>query len=82
METNDLAKVYASKAKAVQATLMRNVYTWVTLALVITGLVSLYVAKSYTLLSMIVENRMLFWGLLIAEIGLVIYLSARIHRIA
>lgn len=82
METNDLAKVYASKAKAVQATLMRNVYTWMTLALVITGLVSLYVAKSYTLLSMIVENRMLFWGLLIAEIGLVIYLSARIHRIA
>ena len=82
METNDLAKVYASKAKAVQATLMRNVYTWMTLALVITGLVSLYVAKSYTLLSMIIENRMLFWGLLIAEIGLVIYLSARIHRIA
>ena len=75
METNDLAKVYASKAKAVQATLMRNVYTWMTLALVITGLVSLYVAKSYTLLSMIIENRMLFWGLLIAEIGLVIYLS-------
>ena len=80
METKNLTRTYASKT--VQATLMRNVYTWMTLALVITGFVALYVAKSYTLLSMIIENRMLFWGLLIAEVGLVIYLSARIHRIA
>ena len=82
MDTNDLVKAYASKAKTVQATLMRNVYSWMTLALVITGLTAMYVAKSYTLLSMIVQNQMLFWGLLIAEVGLVIYLSARIHRIA
>ena len=76
MDTNDLVKAYASKAKTVQATLMRNVYSWMTLALVITGLTAMYVAKSYTLLSMIVQNQMLFWGLLIAEVGLVIYLSA------
>ena len=63
MDTNDLVKAYASKAKTVQATLMRNVYSWMTLALVITGLTAMYVAKSY-------------------EVGLVIYLSARIHRIA
>ena len=69
MDTNDLVKAYASKAKTVQATLMRNVYSWMTLALVITGLTAMYVAKSYTLLSMIVQNQMLFC-------------SARIHRIA
>ena len=51
METNNLIKTYASKA--VQTALMRSVYTWMTLALVITGFVSMYVAKSYTLLSMI-----------------------------
>ena len=32
MDTNDLVKAYASKAKTVQATLMRNVYSWMTLA--------------------------------------------------
>ena len=63
MDTNDLVKAYASKAKTVQATLMRNVYSWMTLALVITGLTAMYVAKSYTLLSMIVQNQMLFWDL-------------------
>lgn len=80
MRTNDLVNTYASKAA--QSTLMRNVYSWMTLALVITGFVSLYMAKSQTLLSMIMQNSMLLWILLIAEIGLVIFLSARMHRIS
>ena len=80
MRTNDLVNTYASKAA--QSTLMRNVYSWMTLALVITGFVSLYMAKSQTLLSMIMQNSMRLWILLIAEIGLVIFLSARIHRIS
>lgn len=80
MDTNNLVKAYASKA--VHAALMRSVYTWMTLALIITGFVSMYVAKSYTLLSMIAQNSMMFWGLIIAEVGMVWYLSARINRIA
>lgn len=80
MRTNDLVNTYASKTA--QSTLMRNVYSWMTLALVITGFVSLYMAKSQTLLSMIMQNSMLLWILLIAEIGLVIFLSARMHRIS
>ena len=73
METNNLVKTYA---------LMRSVYTWMTLALVITGFVSMYVAKSYTLLSVIMQNSMAFWGLIIAELGLVWYLSARINKMS
>lgn len=80
METNNLVKTYASKA--VQSALMRSVYTWMTLALVITGFVSMYVAKSYTLLSVIMQNSMAFWGLIIAELGLVWYLSARINKMS
>ena len=53
-----------------------------TLALVITGAVAMYMAKSMTLLSMIMQNSLLFWGILIAELGVVWYLSARIHRIS
>ena len=80
METNELVRNYASKAA--QNALFRSVYLWMTLALVITGFVAMYVAKSYTLIDMIAQNSMLFWGLLIAEVALVMYMSARIHRIS
>lgn len=80
METNNLVRSIANKTA--QVTLFRSVYAWMTLALAITGFVALYVAKSYTLLNVMVQNNILFWGLLIAEVALVMYLSARIHRIS
>lgn len=80
METNNLTRNLAERTA--QSVLFRNVYTWMTLALVITGAVAMYMAKSMTLLSMIMQNSLLFWGILIAELGVVWYLSARIHRIS
>lgn len=80
METNELVRNYA--AKAAQSALFRSVYLWMTLALAITGFTAMYIAKSYTFLEMIAQNSMMFWGLLIAEIGLVMYLSARTQRIS
>ena len=80
METNNLVRSIANKTA--QVTLFRSVYVWMTLALAITGFVALYVAKSYTLLNVMVQNNILFWGLLIAEVALVMYLSASIHRIS
>lgn len=80
METNELVRNYASKAA--QNALFRSVYLWMTLALIITGFVAMYVAKSYTLIDMVARNSMMFWGLLIAEVALVMYMSARIHRIS
>lgn len=80
METNELVRNYA--AKAAQSALFRSVYLWMTLALAITGFTAMYIAKSYTFLETIAQNSMMFWGLLIAEIGLVMYLSARIQRIS
>lgn len=72
----------SSVSKAAQSTLMRSVYTWMTLALVITGLTAMYMAKSLTLLNMMMQNSMMFWGLLIAEVALVMYLSVRINKIS
>lgn len=80
METNNLVRSIADKAA--QTALFRSVYVWMTLALAITGFVALYVAKSYTLINAMAQNSILFWGLLIAEVALVMYLSARIHRIS
>lgn len=62
--------------------LMRKVYTWMTLAMVITGITSYGVATSPALIEMIFTNRILFWGLIIAEFGLVFGISGMLHRIS
>lgn len=77
--SNELVKNYA---KTASATLFRRVYLWMTLAMTITGFVALYVARSYTFLEMMLQNNLMFWGILIAEVALVMYLSARINRIS
>lgn len=79
METSNLSSIYS---KTAQRALFRNVYVWMTMALAITGLVAMYMAKSLTLLQMILGSSFGMWGLLIAEIGLVWYLSARIRQIS
>ena len=58
-------------------TLMGKVYLWMTLALAVTGLTSLYVASSPGLVQSIFASRGTFWLLVIAELALVFILSAR-----
>ena len=62
--------------------LMRKVYLWMTFALLITGMTAYYVATSPTLLTAILTNKILFWGLFIAELALVFGLSAAINRLS
>ena len=59
--------------------LMRKVYVWMTLALVITGVTAYGVATSPGLMMAIATNKLLFWGLIIAEFGLVVAISAAIN---
>ena len=62
--------------------LMRKVYVWMTLALIITGFTAWGVAHSPGILSMIVNNQLIFWGLCIAELALVWGVSAAINRLS
>ena len=62
--------------------LMRKVYLWMTLALVITGFTSYYVASSEALITAIMTNQILFWGLVIGEFALVFGLSAAINKLS
>lgn len=62
--------------------LMRKVYLWMTLALVITGLTAYYVASSPTLLFHIFSNKLVLLGLLGGEFLLVIGLSAAINKLS
>lgn len=62
--------------------LMRKVYVWMTLALVLTGFTAYAVANSPGIMTAIYTNSMLMWGLLIGELALVWYVSARIDRLS
>ena len=62
--------------------LMRKVYVWMTLALVITGFTAYGVATSPGVLQAIYGNQLLFWGMIIAEFALVIGVSAAINRLS
>ena len=62
--------------------LMRKVYVWMSLALLITGMTAYYVATSPTILTAILTNQILFWGLIIAELVLVFTVSAAINRLS
>ena len=63
-------------------TLLRKVYVWMTLALVITGVTAYGVATSAGLMNTIAANKILLWGLLIAELALVFGVSAAINRLS
>ena len=81
LETKDLVK-NTYESKVAQNALMRSVYTWMTLALAITGLTAMYMAKSLTFINAMTQNSILFWGILIAEVVLVMYMTARINKIS
>ena len=71
----------AATAERVTA-FLRKVYGWMFVGLGVTAAVALGVAGSPTLVNAIRANSILFFGLIIAELGLVFYLSARISKIA
>lgn len=60
---------------------MSKVYLWMTLGLMLTGFVAYIVSADEQILYAIASNKILFWGLIIAEFGLVIALSAAINKI-
>ncbi|MCD8289805.1 MAG: Bax inhibitor-1/YccA family protein [Prevotella sp.] len=62
--------------------IMRKVYTWMALALAITGITAYGVANSPNLVYSIFSSRWIFFGLIIAEFALVIWLTSRLHRMS
>lgn len=62
--------------------LMRKVYVWMTLALVITGITAYGVVDSPSVLSVIADNQVVFWGLIIAELTAVIAISGAINKLS
>src|SRR5437762_4814333 len=79
MDTRMATSVQA--AERVSAFLWK-VYGWMAVGLGLTAVVAFAVAGSPDILRALVGNRLVFFGLVIAELGLVFYLSARADRLA
>lgn len=61
--------------------LMRNVYIWMTCGLAMTALTAMIVGRNENWVYTLATSGM-YWGLLIAEVVLVIFLSARINKLS
>lgn len=71
-----------AQVEAEQQRFIVKVYSWMSLALGITGLISMLIASSETALRLIVGNSFVFYGLLIGEFLLVAYLSAVVEKLS
>lgn len=67
-----------SEAAATDA--LWGTYRWMTLGLALTGLVALGVASSSAAIELLLGNRILFYGLIIAQLGLVVGFNAAASR--
>ncbi len=61
---------------------LARVYAWMTAGLLTTALAAFATLSSPALLRAIVGNRALFFGLMIAELGLVVWLSGLVGRLS
>lgn len=61
---------------------LSRVYGWMFAGLLVTAVTAFTVAASPALIEMLILNRIVFWALIIGQLGLVIYLSARVEKVA
>jgi hypothetical protein len=69
-------------AVAVGSRFMSAVYRWMAAGLVVTAGVAWLVAGSPAARQAIFGNRLVFWGLVVAQLGLVVVLSAAVNRLS
>ncbi|MCT4599781.1 MAG: Bax inhibitor-1/YccA family protein [Marinifilaceae bacterium] len=68
--------------KSVVSSLFTKVYMWMAVALFLTAATALYFATSQSLMATLLSNQVLFYGIFIAEFGLVVLLSSRISKLS
>ena len=61
---------------------LRAVYGWMCIGLAITAGTAWLIAGSPAIVMAIATNRLLFWALMSAQLGLVVVLAARVDKLA
>ena len=73
---------HQTAAEAAVSTLFKSVYMQMAAALSITGLVAYFLSQSVDFWTFLAENSSLIWVIFIAQIGLVIWISARLVKMS
>jgi FtsH-binding integral membrane protein len=76
------AQAWTVDGAAVERRFMSSVYRWMTLGLVVTAAVAWFVASTPALMQVVFDHRAVFWGLVIAQFGVVIALTAGVNRLS
>jgi FtsH-binding integral membrane protein len=61
---------------------LAKVFNWMAVGLGLTGLAAFLTVNSQAALQLVFGNKLVFYGLIFGELGLVFYLSARIERMS
>ncbi len=62
--------------------IIKNVYLWMTAGLALTGVIAFGISSNQSIMMALISNQVLFFGAIIAELALVIYLSRRIMKMS
>ena len=79
---NSTSPVLLDRKKSALLSVFRKVYVWMTLALCITGLTAMVVANNDRIIYELLQNSLLFWGIIIAELVLVFVISGMVARLS
>ncbi len=74
--------VLSREASQASTLFLAKVFNWMAVGLGLTALTAFLVANSAAAQQLIFGNMLIFYGLIIGELGLVIYLSARLAKIS
>jgi FtsH-binding integral membrane protein len=79
---SDYNNAFAVSTVARERSILKNVYIWMTVGLALTGFVAHGVANNPQLMQMIFSSKIAFFGIIIAQLALVIILSACIMKMS
>jgi FtsH-binding integral membrane protein len=69
-------------SSAVSRSFVANVFSYMTLALVITGVAAYWFAASGNMLALLQGSQLLMWGVMLAPIGMVLIMSFAFNRLS
>ena len=73
--------VKSSQTQVIVNEFIRSVYNWMGIGLALTGFIAYFVSNNEQIQSLIFGNKLVFFGLIIAELALVYIISARVNKI-
>jgi FtsH-binding integral membrane protein len=82
MSWNEPSFVAGDLRDARVSAFLGKVYGWMFLGLLITTGTAFFVASSPLLIDIFIGNRILFWGMLFGQLGLVFWLSSRVESMS